>query len=274
MDIPETFPGPTGQIITALQVFVAATSYSTETNAKTRAQYSKFSQANAKDASAKTWPSRAAMMVIYTPAFVVSSALLFLGLEGANLPIDAISIPAPSLAALFCAIHFAKRCLEVLFVHKYSGRTDRGTPTMISVVYALYATLVAYAAGMEGHDHDAAVTRLGVGTTLFSVGIAGNFYHHYLLARLRSLPGKDAKSKYVAPRGGLFRCVACPHYLFELFGWLGIAIAANHVNVYLLFAGMTSYLAGRSVAQNDFNRRTFNEKAWPHSRKNLIPFVF
>jgi very-long-chain enoyl-CoA reductase len=79
-------------------------------------------------------------------------------------------------------------------------------------------------------------------------------------------------NKYVSPRGGLFAYVATPHYLFELIGWLGIAIVANHLNSYLVFAGMCSYLAGRSVAQNEFNREKFDD--WSTERKNLIPFVF
>ena len=51
----ETFISPAGHVITALQLLVAATSYGTEANPATRAQYSKFSQAdNANCAS--TWP--------------------------------------------------------------------------------------------------------------------------------------------------------------------------------------------------------------------------
>lgn len=262
---PDRLGPPAKSSRSFLQNFAAAASV------ETPLRYSKFSQATGD----KTWPSRVAMMIIYTPAFLASAALLGLGLEGAKLPTDMISIPAPSLAAVMCAIHFAKRCLEVLFVHKYSGRTDRQTPTFISVFYTFLSVLIAYSAGRDSHEHDAAaaVERLAIGTILFSIGIAGNFYHHYLLARLRILPSKDATSKYVAPRGGLFSYVAAPHYLFELIGWLGVAVAANHVNVYLVFAWMCSYLGGRSVAQNDFNRRKFDGE-WPSDRKNLIPFVF
>ncbi|CAM9115562.1 unnamed protein product [Heterosigma akashiwo] len=214
------------------------------------------------------------MMVIYTPALITSMTMLALGVNGLE-HAGPLSIPSPSLAAAFCVIHFAKRCLEVMFLHVYSGRTDRGTPTQIGVLYALYAMCIAYSAGRDGHDYDFTTNKnmIAAGTLLFTTGIVGNFYHHYLLARLRAVPSTDSKKKYVAPRGGLFCYVAAPHYLFELVGWLGIAIAAHHLNVYLLFAVMLSYLSGRSVAQNDFNRRKFEEE-WPAQRKNLIPFVF
>ena len=265
LQLPATFPGVTGQVITALQLFIAATSYSVETNAKTRAQYSKFSRAN--DKTTTTWPSRVAMMIIYTPAFLASAAFLIMGMYGVK------SVPLLSLATAFCCIQFAKRCLEVMFLHKYSGRTDKGTPTQISVYYTLVTVLIAYASGSSGHD--ASIQMISVGTALFVVGIIGNFYHHYLLANLRSNSSTKAESKkYVAPRGGLFSFVATPHYLFELIGWLGIAIVSNHLNSYLVFASMTSYLFGRAVAQNEWNRLKFDEKEWPLDRKNMIPFIF
>ena len=112
LSFPATFPGVTGQVITALQLFIAATSYSVETNAKTRAQYSKFSRATNDKATATTWPSRVAMMIIYSPAFLTSTAFLIMGMYGVK------SVPLPSLATSFCCIQFAKRCLEVMFLHK------------------------------------------------------------------------------------------------------------------------------------------------------------
>jgi very-long-chain enoyl-CoA reductase len=293
--LPPTFPGRVGQILTALQLIVAVTSYANETNPETRAKYSKFasnenSSQTIKDSS--SWPSKLAMFVIYAPALLSSIVLLLLGSTN-NIYKELlqhnvnINVPNPSTAAYLCTIHFSKRVAEVLFLHHYSGRTDRGTPTMISVYYTFAAILVAYAGGSlrasAKVDRDVDKMRMALGISLYALGILGNFYHHYLLARLRSSDSKQIKSSnendhvlktYVAPKGGLFSYVAAPHYLFELLGWTGIAIVSDHLNVYLLLAGMTSYLAGRSVAQNEFNRKRFNEKDWPTDRKNLIPFVF
>jgi len=111
-------------------------------------------------------------------------------------------------------------------------------------------------------------------SVLFTVGILGNFYHHYLLASLRKNRHGATTKRYIAPHGGLFDFVAAPHYLFELMGWLGIAIVANHLNAYLTFGSMCSYLAGRAVSQNAWNQKVFSKDEWPTSRKNLIPFIF
>lgn len=255
------FPGYSGIAITVVQIFLTATSFGQEANSKTRTPYSKFSSAK-DDSSSSTWPSRVAMMVIYTPSFIVSMALLALGLCGVT-ALGPLPVPALSLALLFIVIHFGKRCLEVMLLHKYSGRTDRETPTVIGSYYTLVSILIAFCGG-SGNNGVSNIT----GTCLFAVGIAGNLYHHFLLAKLRGTESKQ----YVAPKGGIFDYVATPHYLFELVGWLGIAIVLKHINSYLVFASMSSYLAGRSVAQNEFNRAKFED--WPNDRKNLIPFIF
>merc|ERR1711912_129354 len=109
------------------------------------------------------------------------------------------------------------------------------------------------------------------GSAMFVVGIIGNFYHHCLLASLRTNRSGATTKRYIAPHGGLFDYVAAPHYLFELMGWLGIAIVANHLNAYLTFGSMCSYLAGRAVSQNAWNQKVFTKDEWPSSRKNLIP---
>ena len=278
--LPPALPGIAGGAFTAFQILASATSYKAETNADTRAKYSKFatnvnsaSTAPTKEkgeASAATWPSQVGMMVIYTPALLASVALLKLGSLQAG-TLGSISFPPPSPAAVLCALHFAKRVCEVLVVHKYSGRVERSTASFIGFYYMIVAVLI----GLVSDPNPSAIC-LKVGKTLFGIGLAGNFYHHRLLAKLRGdsdSSGGD-KKKYVAPKGGLFDYVAAPHYLFELIGWLGIAIASNHLNVYLVFASMSSYLSGRSVAQNDFNRKKFSNDEWPETRKNLIPFVF
>jgi len=274
--LPPSLPGIAGGAFTAYQLLATAASYKAETNAESRTQYSKFAtNANADGtevaaAPAATWSSRVGMLVIYTPALVASLALLVLGSVPEGSPAAALSIPPPSPAAVLCALHFAKRVGEVLVVHKYSGRVDRNVPSFIGFYYAIIAVLI----GLVSDPNPSEVARK-VGTALFGVGLAGNLYHHQLLANLRgtSSSGSETK-KYVAPKGGLFYFVAAPHYLFELIGWLGMAIVSNHLNVYLVFASMCSYLSGRSVGQNEFNRKKFSNDEWPENRKNLIPFIF
>ena len=60
-----------------------------------------------------------------------------------------------------------------------------------------------------------------------TVGEVGNWFHHKILASLRTNDGGNGGGpKYVPPSGALFELVAAPHYLFELVAWWGIGIVA------------------------------------------------
>jgi very-long-chain enoyl-CoA reductase len=257
--VPPTLSGVGGIAITATQVFASLLSYSNETNPQTRAQYSKFVQLE-KNESQEMISSKDGMTIIYLPAFVASGIILSLGTTGI-LPVS------PSLAGIFVNIHFIKRLLEVLFLHKYSGKVSKQISSGIGIYYMLISILICCVATSSPGTNS-----MIAGSALFTTGLFGNLYHHLKLAQLRkdSSPG----AKYVAPKGGLFKYVAAPHYFFELICWLGIAIASEHGNAFLVFASMTSYLSGRAVSQNQWNREQFTEKDWPAERKNIVPFIF
>lgn len=249
--------GYVGAAITALQIITIATSYFNETNPETRTQYSKFAQIKKTMVSSQT-----GMLCIYVPAFVVSTLCFFFP----QLASQESPVRNPAITMLM--IHFAKRVLEVLFLHVYSGSVDLGLSSTIGTYYALTSYFICYVAKQRAPSD---VSILYAGYALFSIGIAGNFYHHRLLADLRKT---SSTKKYVAPRGCLFEYVAAPHYFFELIGWLGIAIVSRHLNGYLVFASMTSYLSGRSVSQNEWNKEKFNKIDWPKERLNLVPGLF
>jgi 3-oxo-5-alpha-steroid 4-dehydrogenase len=221
--------------------------------------YSKF--AGKATASTSMIPSKIGMLIIYGPATIISLVYQTL------LPLlwhNATATPAGWLVIA----HFLKRDLEVMFLHKYSGHTELGTARMISAVYSLTSFMIC---AVAPHEPSALDTQLGI--ALFAVGSLGNLYHHYLLAQLRPSTN-SSNTKYVAPKGGLFAFVAAPHYLFELIAWLGIAVCSEQLTAYLNLASMTCYLAARSRNQNNWNKAKFDEKEWPASRKNLVPFLY
>eukprot|EP00557_Chaetoceros_sp_GSL56_P001692 CAMPEP_0176504208 /NCGR_PEP_ID=MMETSP0200_2-20121128/15797_1 /TAXON_ID=947934 /ORGANISM="Chaetoceros sp., Strain GSL56" /LENGTH=237 /DNA_ID=CAMNT_0017903597 /DNA_START=66 /DNA_END=777 /DNA_ORIENTATION=- len=235
-------PGVGGAVITGLQIMATVTSYAVETNPQTVTQYSKFVQDNQGGDEEKMISSMHGMIIIYLPALVVSVAL-------ENI------FPRRTLASRFVIVHFIKRLLEVIFLHRYSGNVKQNLCMGIGVYYALVSALICRVA-----QQVTSTTVANVGTAMFGVGIIGNFYHHFLLAKLRMDPKKTDGAKYVAPKGGLFNFVAAPHYffglfnfvaaphyLFELISWLGIAVVSQQMNAYLVFMSMTSYLTGRAV---------------------------
>lgn len=147
-----------------------------------------------------------------------------------------------------------------------------------------------------------------------AVGEAGNFCHHRILASLRAndgdtkyVPPSGGLFDLVAAPHYFFELVAwwgigmvavrfhschpckhsyaidefeCPRRHEQICEFASMHLTLNdtceqmHWNALLVAASMTSYLGGRSVAQNRWNRQKFGADGWPESRKNLIPYVF
>jgi very-long-chain enoyl-CoA reductase len=258
--LPPLAPGIGGAAITGYQLLATIFSYSNETNPQTATQYSKFVPIESTDKTQKMISSKDGMTMIYLPAFIATSSVLALGFNNI-IPVS------PSLAGAFVNMHFLKRLYEVFKVHKYSGKVSQGISAFIGTYYALIAVLISCVA-----TPTPSIDSQIIGTVLFVIGLAGNYYHHSILAELRK--NNASSTKYVAPKGGFFNYVAAPHYLFELVGWLGIAVISEHGNAFLVFASMSSYLSGRSVSQNRWNKEQFSGKDWPQDRKNIVPFLF
>lgn len=187
--------------------------------------------------------------------------------------LGALAVSAPHLAAFSLVqfvvlaavlIHFGKRSLEVLFLHKYSGLMDLSTALTIMTFYTIVAIGTTY---LNRWPLAAPNGVFWGGLALFVVGIAGNFWHHKILADLRK-----NTTDYVIPRGGLFEQAACPHYLFEILTWLGIAMLSQHLFAYLTVLGMGSYLFARSLNTLKWYHEKFPD--FPKGRKALIPFLF
>jgi len=230
--------------------------------------YSKFAMATSSEKKSNPRvPSKIGMLIIYVPATIVAFVFQFL------LPHIPLMSSAPTTAGWMAFVHFLKRDIEVLFIHKYSGDTELNTARIIGFSYAMNTLLICL---LSNPDISTSDTCWKLGTLLFVIGSLGNLYHHSLLAQLRSKgDGKIQEVKqYKAPKGGLFEYVAAPHYFFELIAWSGIAVASQQLTSYLIFGFMVLYLLARSQNQNNWNKKKFDEKDWPSTRKNLIPFVY
>ncbi|MEW6405610.1 MAG: DUF1295 domain-containing protein, partial [Chloroflexota bacterium] len=187
-------------------------------------QYSKFS-------TGRGIPSRVGMFIIYFLPIVMATAAAW-----SYLPDASVIQLAVYLAV---SLHFAKRVLETLFLHKYSGTIEVLTLVFIIFIYSFIAGTICF---LNAQAIPAMDAWFYMGMLLLVIGEAGNFYHHKLLADLR----KNGEGYHV-PQGGWFRYVACPHYLFELIAWLGIFLMSRHLFTLLAFFAMFAYLVERSV---------------------------
>jgi protein-S-isoprenylcysteine O-methyltransferase Ste14 len=211
--------------------------------------YSKFS-------SGPGIPSRTASFILYFLPIVAATAAAWSYLPAAS-PIQLVVYGA-------IVFHFAKRIFETLFLHKYSGTVDIKTLVIITTTYSIIAGTLCF---LNRQPLPAMDVWFYAGMVLFLAGEAGNFYHHKLLADLRK-----KRAGYHIPEGGLFKYVACPHYLFELIAWLGIVLLSRHLFALLALITATAYLSARSIKTRTWYLEKFAE--YPKERKRLIPLLF
>ncbi|KAF9676495.1 hypothetical protein SADUNF_Sadunf08G0007900 [Salix dunnii] len=224
-------------------------------------QYSKFFNLNVDKSTSKQIrvSSIIAMLTVYTPAFF--SALAF-SWQLPNVGIRSLLVKSA------LALHFFKRILEVLFVHKYSGGMAVDTLITITLGYFTTTSITIYALSLTEGFPEPPVDLKHLGVVLFLVGIVGNFYHHLLLASLRTKNDKG----YKVPKGGLFGLVACPHYFFEILIFLGICFISQTLYSFASTISTICYLMGRSYATRRWYLTKFDD--FPKDVKAIIPCVF
>lgn len=144
-----------------------------------------------------------------------------------------------TLQTLTCAIvtlHFIKRELETLFVHRFSAATmpvrnifkNSGHYWLLSgflMAYFIYSPISASA--QAGYPP---LTYAGLAVYIF--GELANLNSHLILRSLRS-PGGTERG---VPKGLGFNWVTCPNYLFEALAWVGVLMVSRDWTAALFLA--------------------------------------
>lgn len=229
-------------------------------------QYSKFWNVNSNSQSMSKkqqkqikLSSKTGMLMFYAPAFLAGAASFFLFPDGGLRFL---------LLKLALTIHFFKRVFEVLFVHKYSGGVVLDSAILVSVAYFISTASMIYVQHLTEGFPEPLIDLKYLGVVIFIVGISGNFYHHYLLSKLREKGDKG----YKLPKGGLFDLVICPHYLFEILAFLGIFLISQTLLSFSCALGSALYLAARSYVTRKWYLSKFEN--FPREVKALVPYVF
>ncbi|CAN4114479.1 unnamed protein product [Withania somnifera] len=228
-------------------------------------QYSKFWNVNTNFGSSCSnflqgkLSSRVGMFILYAPACLMGFVTFFIFPDGGT---------RSMILKSAVTLHFLKRVLKVLFVQKYSGGMILGSVLLIASSYFMVAGVLIYIQHLTLGYTEPEVDLKYIGLLIFLVGICGNFYHHYLLSKLR-----DSKEKgYKIPQGGLFNMVICPHYLFEILGFIGISFISQTPFSFCCAAGVALYLMARSYVTRKWYLSKFEN--FPKNVKALVPFVF
>lgn len=175
-----------------------------------------------------------------------------------------------TVAYALVVLHYVKRELETLFVHRFSLDTMPIKNIFknsfhywiiggLMIAYFLYHPLYT-----ETKSH-AFVT---AGAVVMVAMELGNLYSHIILMKLRP---KGSRARGI-PRGFLFEYVTCANYTFELAAWLMFCLFTQTLTAYVFLLVSGAQIAQWSLKKHLALKKEFGSEA--PKRKKLIPFVW
>ncbi|KAF9550179.1 hypothetical protein CPC08DRAFT_715327 [Agrocybe pediades] len=180
----------------------------------------------------------------------------------------------------FTMLHFLKRELETLYVHRFSHDTmpwvnifrNSGHYWALSGVLfaadiyrpAFSATSPAIVNSIRSNEHF-----LWACTGLWAFAEISNLHTHLTVRSLRP-PGTRRRA---IPYGYGFNLVSFPNYFFEIVGWVFISVMTRSIGV-SIFTAVATYTMGLWAAKKHRNYKKEFGKEYPRNRKAMIPFIF
>jgi len=181
-----------------------------------------------------------------------------------------------SLFFLLWTIYFAKRIVEVIFVHKF--RSHPNFTYSEAFFEFLFYTIFPFFIGYEVSNRDFGKTERNncvcIPTITFLIGIATSFYFHIQLRRVERLPNFNVG----IPEGVIHSWIAFPHYTSEIITWVSFAFLTCPSRSVMLFAlAISVILIIRAQYQSNKLMRLFRGKDGQpayNSKYKIIPFVY
>ena len=177
-----------------------------------------------------------------------------------------------TLTLALVLIHFGKRELEILLVHRFSAASmpvfnlfkNSGHYWFLSGLNMAY--WVYYPGANIAQGSNPYITSTGL--VLFIVGEVGNLIDHLILRNLRSAGGTERG----IPEGLGFDLVTCPNYMFESVAWLGIIMISWSLSTVLFVVVALIQMAIWAQKKEAKYRREFGAK-YRRKRYTVIPGV-
>ena len=144
--------------------------------------------------------------------------------------------PTQWLSFALIVLHFVKRELETLFVHKFSANTMpvRNVFKNSFFYWAASGLLCAYfiysPTSLAAKADQPLIDATGV--LLYLFGETGNALVHLYLSSLRTTGGTERK----IPVGYGFGLVTCPNYMYEILSWVAIILVSRNWTVAFFIA--------------------------------------
>ncbi|EJD42603.1 hypothetical protein AURDEDRAFT_105341 [Auricularia subglabra TFB-10046 SS5] len=182
-----------------------------------------------------------------------------------------------TIAYVLVMIHFVKRELETLFIHRFSKATmPRNFIFRNSAHYWLLAG-VGIAVAMYSPYYSAPRVRntirddprfLWACVAFWTWAEISNLHTHLHLRAIRP----EGSTKRAIPRGYGFDLVSYPNYLFDLLAWVALFVMSGNwlAGVFLAVASATCITW--ALQKHKAYKTEFGDK-YPRGRKAIIPFL-
>jgi len=182
---------------------------------------------------------------------------------------------AVHLAAFCHTLHYAKRLLETLFVHRFSHAT---MPILnlfkncsyywgFAFIMGYYINHPLYTPAYFGK------AQIYFGVAGFLLSELGNFSIHIALRNLRPAGSKERKIPMPTsnPFTQLFNFVSCPNYSYEAYAWAFFTILTQCLPAGLFAAAGFGQMALWALGKHKLYKKEFPN--YPRNRKAIIPFL-
>lgn len=188
---------------------------------------------------------------------------------------DAVATPYNWVASLGVGcwmVHFLKRELETLFVHKFSRPTMPLQNLFKNCTYYwTFGAVIGYPLCHPQYAPPSSLAQVYAGLALFAVSEVGNLICHLMLSNMRP---KEGSQKREIPSGFLFNYVACPNYTFEVLSWVGFSVMTQIPAAYLFTLVGFLQMADWARKKHANYKKTYDTEYTKLRRKAIIPFVY
>ncbi|XP_018596621.1 very-long-chain enoyl-CoA reductase [Scleropages formosus] len=184
--------------------------------------------------------------------------------------------PVVTLACICYSLHYFKRLIETIFVHRFSHGTMPLQSAVRNCIYywgcaawlAYYINHPLYTPPSYGN------TQVNFALVMFVFCEVGNFSIHLALKNLQNGGSKSRKIPHPSknPFTWLFFFVSCPNYTYEVGAWISLTIMTQTLPVAVFTVmGFVQMAVWAKEKHKTYNREFKN---YPKLRMSIIPFIF
>jgi len=177
-------------------------------------------------------------------------------------------------------LHYAKRELETVFVHRFSHGTMPFRNVFknsfhyhvfggLMMAYPIYAPQYgAFSLKIRGTPRNE-LSFIWLWVSVFVFAELSNLSTHI---KLRNLRPEGTRTRAI-PFGYGFNLVTCPNYFFESVAWFAVCFLTGNIFTWIFFAVSSGQMLLWAQKKHRNYKKEFGDK-YPKGRKMMVPFLY